>query len=94
MGNDLRVISPAAKELLLNKAAIAISQDPAGRAGVRLGGAAAVNAEQQTWIRTLANGDVAVGLYNPGTAPTHPWHSKCDAFNSTVGGYVVCLFLP
>ena len=33
MGNDLRVLSDNAKKLLLNKDVVAISQDPAGRAG-------------------------------------------------------------
>jgi hypothetical protein len=38
MGNDLRVLSSDAKAMLLNKDVVAISQDPAARAGIRLGG--------------------------------------------------------
>ena len=53
MGNDLRQLSPTAKKILLNEDAIAVSQDPEGRAGVRLGGAAASNAALQTWVRPL-----------------------------------------
>lgn len=87
MGNDLRVLSDNARKLLLNKDVVAISQDPAGRAGIRLGGDAAANAPTQTWIRSMENGDVAVGLYNQGPPQQHPWHSKCDAFNVTQGGY-------
>ena len=86
-GNDLRVLSDNARKLLLNKDVVAISQDPAGRAGIRLGGDAAANAPTQTWIRSMENGDVAVGLYNQGPPQQHPWHSKCDAFNVTQGGY-------
>ena len=46
-------LSPTAKKILLNEDAIAVSQDPEGRAGVRLGGAAASNAQLQTWVRPL-----------------------------------------
>lgn len=87
LGNDLRQVSPAASRLILNPRVVAISQDPAGRAGVRLGGAAATNNATQVWFRPLGNGDVAVALYNAGPPPTHPWHSNCPAFDSTPGGY-------
>ena len=65
------------------------AQDPSGRAGRRLGGAAVANAPQQVWARTLSNGDVAVALYNAGPPPAHPWHTACDAnaSNVTAGGY-------
>lgn len=68
---------------------MAVSQDPAGRAGGRLGGSGSANAPQQVWARTLSNGDVAVALYNAGPPPAHPWHTSCatNASNVTSGGY-------
>ena len=87
LGNDLRLLSAASLALLLNPDVLAISQDSAGRAGVRLGGSAALNAPLQTWLRPLANGDVAVVLYNRGEPGAHPWHSACAPLNATVGGY-------
>ncbi len=84
MGNDLRAVSPRARAMLLNRGALAINQDPAGRAGVRL-----TAGPQQVWLRPLANGDVAVALYNAGPPPAHPWHTPCPAFNATPGGRFV-----
>lgn len=74
---------------LARVAAASSSQDPAGRAGRRLGGPGAANAPQQVWSRALSNGDVAVALYNAGPPPAHPWHTACapNASNATVGGY-------
>ena len=94
MGNDLRRLSPAALATLTSPGALAISQDAAVRAGVRLGGAAAANAPQQVWARPLANGDVAVALYNAGPPPAHPWHTACPAFNATPGGYYASAAAP
>merc|ERR1711934_1054355 len=63
MGNDLRKVSKESKAILLNKHAIAVSQDPLGKRGTRL---ASFTSESptQVWSRPLAGGDVAVGLYN------------------------------
>jgi len=87
LGNDMRALPPAAVALLTNADVLAVSQDAAGRAGVRLGGAAAAGAPQQTWVRPLANGDVAIVLQNVGAPSAHPWHSTCEPFNATAGGY-------
>ena len=87
MGNDVRKLTAEHIAILANPHAIAINQDEAGTMGRRLGGAAASNAPTQVWFRPLANGDVAVGLYNAGPPPTHPWHSACEPFNATTGGY-------
>ena len=62
MGNDMRNVTEESKAILTNKDAIAVSQDPLGQMGIRLTG----NIPQQIWSRELANGDVAVGLYNKG----------------------------
>jgi hypothetical protein len=87
MGNDVRRLQPEHLAILLNRDAIAVNQDPAGIMGQRLGGAAASNAPTQTWFRPLSTGAVAVGLYNAGPPPTHPWHSSCEPFNVTTDGY-------
>lgn len=87
MGNDVRSVPPESAAILLNRDAIAISQDPLMRPGLLLGGAAAASDPTQVWFRPLASGEVAVALYNQGPAPAHPWHTSCEAFNETQGGY-------
>jgi len=87
MGSDARAMPPASAAILLNPDAIAINQDPAMRPGVLLGGAAAAEDATQVWFRPLASGEVAVALYNQGPPPSHPWHTSCEAFNATQGGY-------
>jgi len=62
MGNDMRKVAPESMEILLNEYAIAVSQDPLGQMGIRL----SPNNATQVWARKLANGDVAVALYNRG----------------------------
>jgi alpha-galactosidase len=49
--------------ILTNAHAIAVDQDPLGQMGVRLDATATPT---QRWARTLANGDVAVALFNLG----------------------------
>ncbi|MBT2117183.1 glycoside hydrolase family 27 protein [Dyella sp. LX-66] len=60
LGNDVRSMSGGTLALLLNREVIAIDQDALGRQGkaVRKDGAAEV------WIKPLAGGAVAVGLFN------------------------------
>lgn len=62
MGNDLRNVAADSKAILLNRHAIAVSQDPLGQMGRRL--SSSRTEVKQLWARNLANGDVAVGLYN------------------------------
>mmetsp|Transcript_59002 Transcript_59002/g.131519 ORF Transcript_59002/g.131519 Transcript_59002/m.131519 type:complete len:176 (-) Transcript_59002:356-883(-) len=64
MGNDLRHIADDSKAILLNEQAIAVSQDPLGQMGRRR--SPSKTDSQQLWSRNLANGDVAVALYNKG----------------------------
>ena len=52
MGNDMRNVSAASKAILMNKDAIAVSQDPRGQMGIRLTG----DIPEQIWARELANG--------------------------------------
>merc|ERR1711920_140277 len=64
MGNDMRKVAQDSKDILMNEHAIEVSQDPLGQMGIRLSG----NTTTQIWARKLANGDVAVALYNRGDA--------------------------
>merc|ERR1712176_272703 len=85
MGNDLRKVPESSRQILQNKAAIAVSQDPLGKMGIRLGSDSAT----QVWSRELSNGDIAVALYNKAgqnlpPIPTGP----CPEWNKTEGGYL------
>lgn len=62
MGNDMRSVAQDSKDILFNKHAIAVSQDPLGQMGIRL----SQNDPTQVWSRKLDNGDVAVALYHRG----------------------------
>jgi len=95
MGNDLRRVPAASKAILLNEAAIAINQDTLGQMGLRLPSFTSKSATQ-IWARKLANGDVAVALYNklgPGViaeegagAPCPSWHQIRNAQLEACGG--------
>jgi hypothetical protein len=85
-GNDMRNVSDASKAILLNADAIAVNQDPLGQMGLRLDNTS--SAPTQRWYRVLANGDVAVALYNKQGAAQPPIPGPpCTAWNHTVGGY-------
>lgn len=87
MGNDMRNVSAASLAILKNKDAIAVSQDPLGQMGIRL----TADIPQQIWARVLANGDVAVALYNKGDAapPKQPPIpvGNCLKWTTTKDGY-------
>jgi len=61
-GNDLQDMSPATKEILLNREVIAVDQDKLGKQGRRV----ALDGDKDIWARPLAGGDMAVGLFNKG----------------------------
>ena len=87
MGNDLRNVSEASKAILLNKHAVAVSQDPLGQMGRRLD---AESSPTQVWARNMANGDVAVALYNAANAPPvlPPYNTSAPtSWTHTEGGY-------
>jgi alpha-galactosidase len=71
-GNDLRDMSPATKEILMNKEVIAIDQDKLGRQGRRV----SKEAGAEMWMRPLENGDLAVAMFNRSDAMVSvsaPW---------------------
>lgn len=86
MGNDMRNVSQTSKAILTNADAIAVNQDPMGQMGVRLDNSS--SAPTQRWARNLANGDVAVALYNKAGAGQPPIPvGTCPQWNHTTGGY-------
>lgn len=64
-GNDIRDMTDATKAILLNKEVIAVDQDPLGRQASPV-----KNGDLETWVKPLANGDVAVGVVNLGDTTT------------------------
>jgi alpha-galactosidase len=61
-GNDLSKMSPEAGMILMNREVIAIDQDPLGRQGDRVSALGPF----EIWQRQLANGDLAVAMFNRG----------------------------
>ena len=61
-GNDLTRMTEETREILCNREVIAIDQDPAGIEGDRI----AIEGPLEVWMRPLANGSKAVGLFNRG----------------------------
>jgi alpha-galactosidase len=59
-GNDLGKMTAEDKDLLMNKDAIAIDQDPLGKQGDRL----YQSGDLDVWTKPLSNGRIAVGLFN------------------------------
>ncbi|WBO24229.1 glycoside hydrolase family 27 protein [Sphingomonas abietis] len=66
MGHDLRLTSAGAKALLENRAVIAIDQDAKGVQGVAVRKQGAL----EIWRKALADGDVAIAIFNRGNAPS------------------------
>ncbi len=62
-GNDLSQMSVDTKSILLNKDVIAIDQDPLGKQGDRV----SANGPFEVWSKPLADGSLAVALFNRGT---------------------------
>lgn len=59
-GNDVRDMSPAVRDILLNREVIAIDQDPEGHQAQRVSG----DEGQEIWMRPLGGGAHAVALFN------------------------------
>ncbi len=62
-GNDIRTMSDVTKSILLNKEVIAIEQDSLVKQASPV-----KSGELETWVKPLADGGVAVGVVNLGTA--------------------------
>lgn len=59
-GNDLRKMTPQTKSILMNKAVIAVDQDPLGIQGFKFSDVDSL----QTWFKPLQNGEWAVCFLN------------------------------
>ena len=73
IGCDITKMSNSTATILMNEEVIALSQDDLGVQGHRLAGNATGG---QVWAGPLANGDIAVILFNRGAAATNitvPW---------------------
>jgi alpha-galactosidase len=64
-GNDLATMTPETIALLTNKDVIAIDQDRAGRQGDRVSAVGPV----EIWVRPLADGSKAIGIFNRHPGP-------------------------
>jgi alpha-galactosidase len=62
LGNDIRRMSDAVSEILMNREVIAIDQDALGKQGRR----AVKNGETEIWTKPLADGSTAIALFNRG----------------------------
>ena len=60
-GNDLRNMTPATKNILMNREVIAVDQDGLGRQATPVN-----NGDLEMWVKPLADGSVAVGVVNLG----------------------------
>ena len=65
-GNDLRSMSPETKELLMNSEILAVDQDAKGVQGRRVW----QEGPLEVWVKPLADGSQAVGLFNRSESPT------------------------
>jgi alpha-galactosidase len=82
-GNDLTSMSDVTKSILLNKDVIAVDQDPLGKEGER----AYQDGPLEVWNKPLANGAMAVALFNRTSGATHMtlrlkdvgWHGAAAA---------------
>jgi len=66
-GNDLSAMSPETLAILSNRGVIAIDQDPLGKQGDRL----RQEGPLELWVRPLAGGAKAVGLFNLSDLPAN-----------------------
>jgi len=64
MGNDLRELAPEMKAILQNAEVIAVNQDVLGIQGQRIHSVQGGPKSCDTWMKPLANGDLAVLLWN------------------------------
>lgn len=70
-GNDLATMDAATRATLTNREVVAVDQDPLGAQGHRVTQAGPI----QLWVKPLADGTLAVGLFN---TLDHPLDSTLD----------------
>ncbi len=62
IGNDVRTLDAATREILLNREAIALDQDPLGQQGYFVG--CDFPPSTEIWKKPLSGGELGVGLFN------------------------------
>ncbi len=62
-GNDIRSMTPATREILMNREVIAVDQDVLGKQASPV-----KSGDLEMWVKPLADGSVAVGVVNIGAA--------------------------
>ncbi len=67
-GNDLTAMDDVTKSILMNREAISIDQDSLGKQGDRVYAVGPI----EIWMRRLAGGDRAVGIFNRGPVTMYP----------------------
>jgi alpha-galactosidase len=66
IGCDVRNMNQATRDILLNREAIRVNQDPLGRQGYHVGTVFHSRQAAEVWAKPLADGAIAVGLFNLG----------------------------
>ena len=66
IGCDVRKMNQFTREILLNSDVIEINQDKLGRQGYQVGSVFHGRERADVWVKPLANGSIAVGLFNLG----------------------------
>jgi alpha-galactosidase len=84
-GNDLRDVSGATKEILLNRDLIAVNQDWGGKQGHRVRD----DGEQEVWAKPMSDGSVAVVLFNRGPSTVDIAVGTADVGLPAAGRYRV-----
>jgi alpha-galactosidase len=79
-GNDVRTMTDTTKAILMNKEVIAVDQDPLGKQASPV-----KNGALETWVKPLADGSVAVGVVNLGSAAAQ---ASVNASDLHLGGAV------
>jgi alpha-galactosidase len=64
IGCDVRSMSQATKDILMNRELIAVNQDPMGAQGFRIGKAFHGRNRGEIWAKPLEDGSIAVGMFN------------------------------
>ncbi|MET3436699.1 glycoside hydrolase family 27 protein [Sphingomonas sp. 1185] len=64
-GNDVAGMTPATRDILLNRDVIAVDQDPLGAQGHR----AARDGQREVWVKPMADGGRALLFWNRGETP-------------------------
>lgn len=63
-GNDVRNMPASIHDILTNREVIAVDQDTAGHQARRVW----ISGQQEVWTRELADGDIAVAVFNRASA--------------------------